>query len=348
METEHSPKISTWLFHAVVWIALLALPFYSILPGRPIVDGQGYAHFVIVVLSFMIVFYVNWFFLLDRFLSSKRIGRFTLWNLLLVTCISILTHLVFTCLLIPPESAPDHPHDDNWFTFIRFLIGNSFFYLLVVFVSVAVRMTAQWFKAENMRKDLEKSRTETELKHLKSQLNPHFLFNTLNNIYSLIQIDSTRAQSAVYDLSQLLRYVLYDSASPTVPFSSEVTFLKEYIALMRIRMPRHVDLKVSLPEHPSDTGIAPMLFISLIENAFKHGVSPDKTSFIHITIRETADVITCFIENSNHPKADMDRSDSGIGLKNLKQRLDMIYGGHYTFSYGISGETYRCQLEMIL
>ena len=119
--------------------------------------------------------------------------------------------------------APHHPPMERpWQDTMFFFLRNAMLYLLVVGVSVAIRMTGQWYRAENIRKDLERSRSEAELQNLKSQLNPHFLFNTLNNIYSLIQLDPDRAQQTVHDLSRLLRYVLYDSSRPTVPLKAEM------------------------------------------------------------------------------------------------------------------------------
>ena len=154
----------------------------------------------------------------------------------------------------------------------------------------------------------------------------HFLFNTLNNIYSLIQLDPDRAQQTVHDLSRLLRYVLYDSSRPTVPLKAEMDFLGNYIELMRIRLPRHVRLDVSLPENPSHTLVAPLLFISLVENAFKHGVSNDRPSFIDIDIREEEGVLACRIENSFFPKSEADRSGSGIGLA-VADEIITMHGG---------------------
>ena len=317
-------KVNGWVFHVIVWAAVLALPFYSFLPGRPIVGGKNYLHFLVTAVSFMAVFYANWFFLIRKYLYTKHVGRFVLANLLLALVMMGLCHLVFRTLL-PPPAAQLERSLPGWIVPVRFFIGNLAIYALVAAVSVAVRMTGEWYRAENLR-------TEAELQHLKSQLNPHFLFNTLNNIYSLIQIDQERAQGAVHDLGQLLRYVLYDSAEDTVPVRKELEFLQDYIALMRIRLPRHVDVQVSLPEAPSSRAMAPMLFISLIENAFKHGVSHEEASFIDIRIREGEDRLVCDIRNSDHPKADGDRSGSGLGLKNLSQRLEMIYPGRYTFT----------------
>lgn len=318
-------KMYGWVFHVIVWAAVLALPFFSLLPGRPIVGVKDYVHFLVVILSFAALFYANWFFLIRRYLFSKHPGRFVLANLLLGLALMGVCHLVFRTLLPPPSPQPDQLRPDGWLQPLRFFIGNLSIYALVAAVSVAVRMTGEWYRAENLR-------TEAELQHLKSQLNPHFLFNTLNNIYSLIQIDQERAQGAVHDLGQLLRYVLYDSAEATVPVRKEMEFLQDYIALMRIRLPRHVDVQVSLPEDPSSHEMAPMLFISLVENAFKHGVSHEEASFIDIRIREEAGRLLCDIRNSDYPKEDDDRSGSGLGLKNLRQRLEMIYPGRYHFT----------------
>ena len=173
-------------------------------------------------------------------------------------------------------------------------------------------------------------------------------FNTLNNIYSLIQIDADRAQQAVHDLSRMLRYVLYESSCPTVPLAAEVEFLRDYIELMRIRLPRHVEVGVSLPEEPSPTPVAPLLFISLIENAFKHGTSNDRPSFIRIDIHERDGELVCRIRNSCFPKTASDRSGSGIGLKNLSKRLEMIYPQRHTFEYGERGGTYTASLRIKL
>ena len=347
MAAENRQRLSGALFHLVVWAALLCLPFFSIFPGRRFVDGNHYLHFSVMVASFMVVFYANWFWLIPRYLFRRRIGSLAGWNFLLVLAVIGVTFVVSGFLLPTPEGKLP-PLERSWLHLLRFVVGNTLLYTLVVLVCVAVRMTGEWYKADNLRKDLEKSRTEAELQNLKSQLNPHFLFNTLNNIYSLIQIDGDRAQEAVHDLSQLLRYVLYDSAESTVPVSKEMTFLQDYIALMRIRLPRHVDFQVSLPEASSARAIAPMLFISPIENAFKHGVSNEDASFIRIVIEEKENAICCDIRNSNYPKADDDRSGSGIGIKNLEQRLEMIYPGRYVFTHEASEGVYHTYLEVQL
>ena len=219
-------------------------------------------------------------------------------------------------------------------------------YFAIICVAIAVKMTERWYEEENRRKELEKASAEAELAALKSQVNPHFLFNTLNNIYSLIQIDQDKAQEAVHDLSGMLRYVLYDSEKPTVSLSSETLFLKDYIKLMSMRCSPDVKLDISLPEGASERQIAPMLFIPLVENAFKHGISPSEPSSIRVDLHEDGNSIVCLVENTSFPKDNSDRSGSGIGIKNLCRRLDMLYPGKYSFEYGKVQNIYRSLLKI--
>ena len=319
-------KYTGYLVHITAWAVILGIPLFVTAPNRPLMQGPEYVRFLLVTLSFMVVFYTNYFRLIERHLFTRHPGRFLGCNLLLVAAVIALLHLFFRYILPPPDLIDMHRPELPWQHAVRFFAGNAILYLLVVAVSVAIRMTGSWYKAETARQRLEHSHTEAELQNLKSQLNPHFLFNTLNNIYSLIQIDTSRAQQAVHDLSRMLRYVLYDSSHPAVPLSAEIDFL------------RHVRLFVSLPDEPSQTPVAPLLFISLVENSFKHGVSNEKPSYITIDIHEIGDQLVCKIKNSYFPKAESDRSGSGIGLQNLAKRLRMIYPERHTFEYGLSGE----------
>jgi len=209
-------------------------------------------------------------------------------------------------------------------------------------MSVAIKMTNRWIQSENEIRELEKSRTEAELKNLRNQLNPHFLFNTLNNIYSLIALSPEKAQQAIMDLSKLLRYVLYDNSPEFVPLQKEMEFVRNYVELMRLRLTDNTEIKISLPQSASSgTLIAPLLFISLIENAFKHGVSNSQPSFIHIDISEYSDQrIVCTIENSYFPKNETDKSGSGIGLDNLRKRLELLYPGRYLLNIEQTDDKY--------
>lgn len=221
---------------------------------------------------------------------------------------------------------------------------------LIVGLSIAIKMTQKWIVTEKERKQLEQERTEAELKNLKNQLNPHFLFNTLNNIYSLIAISPDRAQSAVLELSKMLRYVLYENAQAYVPMEKELEFNHNYIELMRLRLARHVKVEVDMPQGLCrGYQIAPLLFITLIENAFKHGTSATEPSFVTIVMSEPSQgVIECHIENSCFPKNESDKSGSGIGLKNLSRQLELLYPGKYTLHAESDARVYRSSLTIDL
>ena len=194
-----------------------------------------------------------------------------------------------------------------------------------------------------------KSRTEAELTNLRNQLNPHFLLNTLNNIYALTAFDTEKAQQAIQELSKLLRYVLYEDQQTFVPLEKEVDFIINYIELMRIRISAQTKIETHFDIKPnSQSSIAPLLFISLIENAFKHGISPTEQSFIDIRITEKENTISCVIRNSNFPKSSADKSGSGIGLEQVQKRLKLLYPNHYAWKKQISddGKVYTSSLTI--
>ncbi|MBQ8061502.1 MAG: histidine kinase [Bacteroidales bacterium] len=367
MSRKNGTRNLTWLLHIAIWAVLFSTPLFSPRPGHPLHGGVDYARFIPSFVSFLIVFYANYLFLIKKYLYKKNFWMYILWNVLLIAAVSLLVHFSFKYFSpmgpegqIPPGARPmpgpgprrgPMPHEPGMphkeiFDKIGFIGRNTMIYIGIVSVAIALKMTERWYKDERKRKEMEKATAEAELAALKSQVNPHFLFNTLNNIYSLIQIDQEKAQEAVHDLSGLMRHVLYESERPTVSMASETAFLQDYVKLMSMRCSPEVRLEVNLPEAPSERQIAPMLFLPLVENAFKHGIADGKESFIKIDLREDEDCVTCLVENSNHPKDDKDRSGSGIGIKNLCRRLEMIYPGNYSFEYGKIQDIYRCLLKI--
>lgn len=209
-------------------------------------------------------------------------------------------------------------------------------------------MTFQWYQSERERSKMEAVASQAELKNLKSQLNPHFLFNTLNNIYSLMTVDQEKAQNAILGLSKILRYVLYDDSQEKVLLEKELVFTRNYVDLMSLRMTDNVTLTVDIPKDDSGAMIAPLVFISLVENAFKHGISPDKPSFVNISIVRENYTVKCVVSNSYFPKDEDDKSGSGIGLDNLKRRLQLIYPARHIFVYGQKGDIYVSELSINL
>lgn len=338
-----------WLIHVATWCVLLGMPFFFTGRGGETVTVESYLRFLVMPVSFMIVFYLNYFLLIRHYLFTRRVKQFLGINLLMIIGMMLSVHILMQILPDDGRRRPEHKHEPRWQEAVGFYLGNVVLYSLVAGVSVAIRMTNGWYQVESLRQELERSRAEAELQNLKSQLNPHFLFNTLNNIYSLIAFSPERAQEAVHDLSRLLRYVLYDSSQPYVSLEKELDFIHNYVELMRIRLPEHVELKTNIPHPQSGTLVAPLLFISLIENAFKHGVSNSKPSFIHIRIEEDSKTVSCDILNSYFPKdATQDKSGSGIGLVNLEKRLSLLYPNQYTFRHEQEDDAYHSLLSITI
>jgi sensor histidine kinase YesM len=338
-------KWAGWIIHSVAWGAMLALPFlFSGREGSVTVTLDRYLGSVLIFSSYAVAFYANYLYLVRKFLFTKQLALYLLSNILLFIAIITSVHFLFELFFSPPVQRP-FPGSPSWFA-LRFIVSEMLVYIFTVTISVAFRMTSSWYVAEAERKELERSHSEAELKNLKSQLNPHFLFNTLNNIYSLIAISPERAQEVVHELSRLLRYVLYDSTQLMVTIERDMDFVRNYVELMRIRQPAHVSVATTISYTSADIPVAPLLFITLVENAFKHGVSNSKPSFIEICIKATDKEIDCLIRNSYFPKNENDKSGSGIGLTNLRRRLDLLYPGLYDFSSGREEDTYRCELKI--
>lgn len=337
-------KVLQVLIHVIIWGVIFGFPLFFNRAEETISWVKYFGYFFVPV-SFMIVFYLNYFLLINRILFRKNLVQFVLANIALFIVLSSSLHLwqnyhlnAFIREMGEMRKGPPR---------IVFIMRDGVMMTLIAALSVAIRMTGNWYVVENEKKELEKARAEAELQNLKSQLNPHFLFNTLNNIYSLVAINPERAQYAIHDLSRLLRYVLYEDNQKLVALDKELIFMKSYIELMGLRLSDRVKLEVNMPENSSGVLIAPLLFISLIENAFKHGVSPSEPSFIHISLDlEEHRRVKCFIENSYFPKTDTDRSGSGIGLGNLRKRLDLLYPGHYTLKTGLEGNKYVAELNL--
>ena len=218
-------------------------------------------------------------------------------------------------------------------------LRDSINFAFAIFVAYAIRSQQHISRLRQKRQEAEVARRDAELRSLRNQISPHFLLNTLNNIYALAAIDSERTQSAVMQLSKMLRHMLYDNQSEMVTLRSEIEFIRSYVDLMRLRQAQNVKVETLFDiKEDSDTMVAPLLFISLIENAFKHGVSSSEPCLISIKMSENNDGIICDISNSNHPKHSNDRSGHGVGLELVQQRLDMVYPDKYSWIKGVGAD----------
>ena len=196
---------------------------------------------------------------------------------------------------------------------------------------------------------LERENLEQQLEYLKYQINPHFLMNTLNNIHALVDIDPEQAKETIVELSKIMRFVLYEGSKQTVPLRQEMIFLQNYIDLMRMRITDSVKLSVSLPEILPDRDIPPLMLITFVENAFKHGVSYRQPSFIDISVSilNTPRQSLCFLCRNSKMPHDEDQH-GGVGLQNVKRRLELIYGHDYQLDIDDETDTYTVKLTLPL
>ena len=218
--------------------------------------------------------------------------------------------------------------------------------ILLIGMNLGIKL---YFKSEERIKEmeiLERQNLEQQLEYLKFQINPHFFMNTLNNIHALVDIEPEKAKSTILELSKLMRYVLYEGAKQTVPLSRDIEFLNNYITLMRLRYSNKVKINIDFPSIVPDTAIPPMLFITFVENAFKHGVSYQKESFINIKMNIDEQHINFTCRNSKHPKTTTEQG--GVGLANVKQRLELIYRENYMLNINDGEQEYDVDLTIPL
>lgn len=330
----------------VILIALLS----------PIIIEQGEAvcceHILSfsVVLSYIIIFYLNYLFFIDKWLYKKETRYLYVFvNIVVVilfwSILELWRDIHFKNHILPTEYYYQLPPPPSK---LLMAMKDVWMGMLVIGFSIALRVAENYFKQKEQITELLRLKSEAELAQLKHQLNPHFLFNTLNNIYALIGISQTRAQSAVHDLSKLLRYALYEGNKEKVLLESELQFVRNYLELMSLRLSDTVKLQVNIPVDTSNLYIAPMLFITLVENAFKHGVAKSGDSFINVEIKECNGVVECNISNSVSIVANSIADKSGIGVENLKKRLNLIYPDRYSYEYTNKDSVYYAKLKIEL
>ncbi len=354
--------LSLWLVQIAVWaIIILALPMATWLSTQD--AGAAKTSFNVVfdlLLSPFLIYFANFYLFgpILFFADEKEARAFRLYNklsnrmryLIFALCNLIAIPLFnskFFMLWFHRNSIPNMPEmtTNMW---IGFFGGMFMFFLLnciVAAIAIGIRHFIRTRQIRQQLKDEQAKHTEAELAWLKNQINPHFLFNTLNNISSLTQIDPDAAQDAIAQLSDLLRYAMYETNKKTVPISGEVEFMRNYISLMKLRCNEKTEVKTTF-DIAQDVEIAPLLFISLIENAFKHGVSSSRSSMIDIHLEQEDGSIVFACDNTNYPKDDADRSGSGIGIENTRRRLDLMYADHYSWQQWLEDDIYHVRVTL--
>lgn len=349
-------RITTFLSHLLCITILFILPEVLTTLSSPSHTLRPWVYAKAFV--YITVFYVNYCWIIEKSLDKPhRVLRFVALNLLLITVAMTLIYLIWRFKGFLGGKAPKmnrlHPSEGIYIArWVGIMSRDLVMVILVIGLATAMRLGDKWLMLDRKQKDLISAQHEEELKNLKSQLNPHFLFNTLNSIYALIAISPEKAQEAVHELSRLLRFVLYDSPT-SVALKQEFDFITNYISLMRLRLSPSIRLDIRLDNNgSSDRRVAPLLFITLIENVFKHGIhTPEIPLVIHITASDNR--IDCFTSNgyltgkAEHSASSLPKS-GGIGMTNLRRRLHLIYGPAAELKVTITEDTYQVHLSIPL
>ncbi|HUW07906.1 MAG TPA: sensor histidine kinase [Williamwhitmania sp.] len=331
--------------HLLVWAFWFAAPFlFQGNENQHEFTAHLYRMWIPMLFS-VVLFYLNYFLLVGHYLFHQKVWTFVLINLVAAILFVLVAEEIRR--LLPPFSFPantNYPHPPQVWLSSRLF----FSYLFVISISVTIRVTGRWFLLETEHKNLENANLRSELSNLKMQLNPHFLFNTLNNIYSLIGYSPEKAQESVHRLAKLMRYHLYETNTELVSLSGEVEFLKSYIALMQLRTTDNVSVESQFNVENQSTQIAPLLFISLVENAFKHGVNPVSPSFIRVEMVEHSQIVSFETWNTNFPSKELNDQNAGIGMENLRKRLLLIYPGRHNFQQTLEKDVFHVKVVIQL
>lgn len=320
--------------HILIWSVLFFLP-YLMFPRIGTEFRPGLTHLIPLV-CYAIIFYSNYLILTDKLLFERRF----VWYCLINTALLLL--FLWINWMLHDWLRPQLPQLENvrrMFPgkgpiFSHFFVLKDFFSLFIpIIFAIALRAMERWIRTEAEKKEIVNKNLESELEHLRYQLQPHFFFNSLNNIYSLIAISPAKAQDTVIGLSKLMRYLLYETNHKEVDLAHEISFLTNYIKLMEIRQSDKTTTKFSFPKiEEKKYFIAPLLFIPMIENAYKHGVSATRPSRIYFGLELNDHHLLFVSANTNFPKNESDISGSGIGLDNLRKRLELFYPGRHELS----------------
>jgi len=331
------------VYHSFFWLGVLV--FYSVIDM--FFTSQGFVYTlsnnVVRLIILGAAVYYNIYFLIPKYLANKKFVGYLGFLLLVVFIVSPLeAFLIYVKSDNIPEMQANVLMSLNW-SFIPnfFILGTS----------TVVKITLDWYKNIRERQELETETMQSELRFLKSQINPHFLFNTLNSLYALTLKKSDLAPDIVLKLSEMMRYMLYECNEKWVDLSKEVNYIRNYLELERLRQGNHVDIRFDVQGSISDQKVAPLMFIPFIENCFKHGLGHHLTKgFVNILLRVSDNEVDLFIENSkpeSMPKPLHPRS-GGIGLVNVRRRLELLYPGRYSLVINDSPKTYAVTLKINL
>ena len=341
--------------HTIVWaiVIIFAVYLHSSFGGGNVLRLYG---FFLHTVSSAIIFYIGYLWLVPRyFVQNKQLTYILILIAFILVTHYIATYIERTFLYDPVADAKfreamkmlngkdEGPKNGDVFGFLSHLITS----LLLSGFAIGLGVMEKLKQNEKKQKELEKEKLNSELAFLKNQVSPHFFFNTLNNIYSLIGIDGPTAQDSVLKLSKLMRYLLYESEHGETLMSHEIDFMNNYIDLMKLRLSPRVELLIDFPKEFSDFTVPPLLFVPFVENAFKHGVSHRDRSFIHLRMTIDNDQINFVSENSIGKSSQPgDMQHSGIGLENVRKRLHLLFPDTHDLTIEQNETIFRVDLSI--
>ena len=299
---------------------------------------------LISVSFFSIIVYINWEILIPKFLRKRN------WILYIVSL------LLLALIITPPKSLSFYLLYSDFPNIQQYFLDNQnillFESIFVGAASSAFKITQDWLSHDRDRKELQSQKLESELNFLKSQINPHFLFNTLNNLYALSLKKSNDAPKTVLMLSEMMRYMLYECNDENVPLEKEINYIKNYLELEKIRLGKQSTLEFTVEGDPGNLKIAPLMFIPFIENSFKHGMNHQlDEGFVKIKMlidKETIEMNLSNNKSSSLPDQIKTKKSGGIGLINIQRRLNLIYPDKHELKIQEENNRYLVDLKIKL
>ncbi|MDO6803188.1 histidine kinase [Wenyingzhuangia sp. 1_MG-2023] len=334
------------LSHLLAWLILFSMPY--ILSYENIEISRVVAHFWIPIFFYAIVFYSNYFIWIDTYLFTKKTIQFVSINLGMIILFLTLKEQIESHFFEDYLRKGANKKNGEGPPFSLFIYVQTLSYIAPLLFSIAIKTTKRWIVTEAEKKEATNVKLASELQHLRYQIQPHFFFNSLNNIYSLVDISPERAKTTIHSLSKLMRYLLYDTNIEMISLSKEIEFIKKFVSLMELRITDNTQILATFPDKNLDVKVAPLLFISLVENAFKHGVSSQHKSSIVFEMYIENNILYFITKNDNYPKEKSDKSGSGIGLQNLEKRLNLLYPNKYLFNTTVEDNQFVARLEIHL
>lgn len=359
------PRINNLIkvaFHVSLWVLLYFLNY--IITRDYAIKFDFLIEFAIIAI-YAIIFYLNYYFLMPLLYKKKVIIYMALSIFLISGALFLKINLNRSRFerghivkIEKREKPPFHnpsfkpkPGDPQFRPGNmknRRLLFDSYGLLLFFALSFSMRFIQKWQDDERNKSELEKEKIKAELSYLKQQVNPHFLFNSLNSIYSLSLSKSDVTANSILKLSAILRYMLYESEDSLVSLREEISTIQDYIDLQRLRLTDKVSLNLQIIGNSEGYKIVPFMLIPLIENAFKYGVDNVNNTFINIVLVIKGSILEMEVSNKVVLNNIKSSKNSGIGLKNIQRRLELLYANEYTFKTTKVQDVFTVQLELAL